>query len=147
MELTVGLALGALPVALLGASVALSAAYDRLQKRNQRTEQDRQSLMEILEGSNDALFVINFVNGKIYQANERAATMLGYTREELMHLSIFQLHPDEYLQRSSIRIADAWQNKGLIYEDIPLLTAQGDLIEVESSARVKIGRASCRERV
>jgi len=40
MELTVGLALGALPVALLGASVALSAAYDRLQKRNQRTEQD-----------------------------------------------------------------------------------------------------------
>ena len=136
MELTVGLALGALPVALLGASVALSAAYDRLQKRNQRTEQDRQSLMEILEGSNDALFVINFVNGRIYQANERAATMLGYTREELTHLSIFQLHPDEYLQRSSIRIADAWQNKGLIYEDIPLLTAQGDLIEVESSARV-----------
>lgn len=136
MELTVGLALGALPVVLLGASVALSSAYNRLQKRNQRSEQDRQSLMEILEGSNDALFVINFVNGRIYQANERAAMMLGYTRDELTHLSIFQLHPDEYLHRSAERIADAWERKGLVYEDIPLLSAHGDLIEVESSARV-----------
>ncbi len=136
MELTIGLALGALPAVLLGASVALSAAYNRLQKRNQRTEQDRASLLEVLEGSNDALFVINFVNGRIYQANERAASMLGYTREELAHLSIFQLHPDEFLHRSAERIADAWERKGAIYEDIPLLTANGDLIEVESSARV-----------
>ena len=136
MELTLGLALGALPVVLLGASALISNAYNRLNERHQRTEQDRKSLMEVLEGSNDALFVINFVNGRIHQANERAARMLGYTREELAHLTIFQLHPDEYLQRCAVRIADAWEHKGLIYEDIPLLTSNGELIEVESSARV-----------
>ena len=131
-----GVALGALPVVLLGASVVISNAYNRLLKRNQRVEQDRQSLMEVIEGSNDALFVINYVNGRIYQANERAAGMLGYSREELAHLTIFQLHPDEHLQRSAMRIADAWENKGAIYEDIPLLKADGGIIEVESSVRV-----------
>jgi PAS domain S-box-containing protein len=136
MELTLGLALGAVPVVLLGASVALSHAYNRLYKRNQKAEQDRRSLLEVLEGSNDALFVINFVNGRIYQANEQAAVLLGYSRAELAQLTIFQLHPDEYLQRSAIRIADAWQNRGAIYEDIPLLTADGSLIDVESSVRV-----------
>ncbi len=136
MELTLGLALGAVPVVLLGASVALSHAYNRLYKRNQKAEQDRRSLLEVLEGSNDALFVINFVNGRIYQANEQAAALLGYSRSELAQLTIFQLHPDEFLQRSAIRIADAWQNRGAIYEDIPLLTAQGALIDVESSVRV-----------
>ncbi|MBK8500355.1 MAG: SpoIIE family protein phosphatase [Flavobacteriales bacterium] len=136
MKLTMGVALGALPVVLLGASVVISNAYNRLHKRNQRAEQDRQSLMEVLEGSNDALFVINFVNGRIYQANERAAIMLGYSREELAHLTIFQLHPDEHLQSSALRIADAWENKGAIYEDIPLLKADGGIIEVESSVRV-----------
>lgn len=136
MELTLGLALGAVPVVLLGASVALSHAYNRLYKRNQKAEKDRRSLLEVLEGSNDALFVINFVNGRIYQANAQAASLLGYSREELTQLTIFQLHPDEYLQRSAIRIADAWQNRGAIYEDIPLLTADGALIDVESSVRV-----------
>lgn len=131
-----GVTLGALPVVLLGVSVVIGNAYNKLHKRNLRTEQDRQSLMEVLEGSNDALFVINFVNGRIHQANERAATMLGYTRDELSHLSIFQLHPDEFIQRSAVRIADAWESKGCVYEDIPLLTSTGELVEVESSVRV-----------
>lgn len=136
MELTVGLTLGALPVVLLGVSVVISNAHNKLHKRNLLAEQDKQSLMEILEGSNDVLFVINFVNGRIHQANERAASMLGYTREELSKLTIFQLHPDEYMERSAMRIAEAWESKGGLYEDIPLLTSTGELIDVESSVRV-----------
>lgn len=136
MELTIGLALGAIPVALLGASAVLAHAYNRLQERHRRSERDRASYLEVLEGSNDGLFVINFVNGRIYQANERAAAMLGYGREELIGLTIFQLHPDNMLHRSAERIADAWERKGAVYEDVPMLTADGTVLPVESSARV-----------
>lgn len=136
MELTIGLALGALPVVLLGASVGLSFAYNKLQTRMGRSERDRESYLGVLESSNDALFVINFVNGRIYQANAKASDMLGYRNDELVSLSIFELHPREFLHRSATRIADAWEQKGLVYEDIPLVTAKGEVIEVESSVRV-----------
>ncbi|MCB9184872.1 MAG: PAS domain S-box protein [Flavobacteriales bacterium] len=136
MDLTIGLALGAVPVTLLGASVLLANAYNRLRARYERIERDRTSYLEVLEGSNDGLFVINFVNGRIYQANEQAAAMLGYERDELTGLTIFQLHPDGYLHRSAERIADAWERKGAVYSDVPMLTADGRTIAVESSVRV-----------
>ena len=136
MELTLGLALGAVPVLLLGASAALSHAYNKLRGQYVRIERDRASYLEVVEGSNDALFVINFVNGRIYQANDRAAAMLGYSREQLSRLSIFELHPPALLHRSAERIADAWESKGLVYDDIPLLTSKGELIAVECSTRV-----------
>lgn len=131
-----GLALGAVPVALLGASFGLAHAYNKLRRRHDEIARDRTSYLEVIEGSNDGLFVINFVNGRIYQANDKAAALLGYTREELEGLTIFQLHPDSALHRSAERIADAWQQQGAVYEDVPMLHANGDVIPVESSARV-----------
>ncbi|MEO8588325.1 MAG: SpoIIE family protein phosphatase [Flavobacteriales bacterium] len=136
MELATGLIYGALPMVLLGASAGLAFAYNKLVGRNSVSERDRESYLEILEGSNDALFVINFVNGRIYQANQQAAKLLGYSREKLAKLSIFDLHPPHMLQLSSLRIADAWERKGLIYEDLPLLTSKGDLVQVECSTKV-----------
>lgn len=136
MELSIGIALGAIPLALLAASAGLAHAYNRLHARNQRAERDRSSYLEVLEGSNDALFVINFVNGRIYQANESAAVLLGHTRDRLRQLSIFELHRKEDLQRSARRIADAWELGGHVYEDIPLVAADGTLIPVECSTKV-----------
>ncbi|MFN3876627.1 MAG: PAS domain S-box protein, partial [Flavobacteriales bacterium] len=136
MELSLGTALGAIPLALLAASVGLALAYNRVRDRHQRTERDRASYLQVLEGSNDAIFVINFANGRIHQANERAAVLLRYPREELARLSIFELHRKEDLQRSARRIADAWELGGHVYDDIPLVAADGTVIPVESSTRV-----------
>lgn len=136
MELTALLTYGVLPAALLAASAGLAHAYNRLRTSFQQSERDREGFLEVLESSNDALFVVNFVNGRIYQANERAAILLGYSREELARLTIFQLHPQEFLHLSAERIADAWEQKGLIYTDIPLRTADGRVIPVESSTKV-----------
>ena len=136
MELTTTLAFAAMPVLLLGASAALAHAYNRLHTRMQRTARDRDSYLEVLEGSNDALFVVNFVNGRIYQANEQAARLLGFDRDALVGRTIFQLHPPDLLHRSAERIADAWEQQGAIYDDIPLVSATGEVIPVESSVRV-----------
>ena len=136
MELITALSYGSIPVMLLAASAGLAHAYSRLRASHQRIERDKRALMEVLEGSNDALFVVNFVNGRIYQANQKAADLLGYSRNELASRTIFDIHPKEYLQLSSTRIADAWEQKGLIYSDIPLITSTGRSIPVESSTRV-----------
>ncbi len=126
----------ALPVLLLGSSVGLAVAYNRLHSERSLIVRDKDSYLSVLESSNDALFVINFVNGRIAHANPQAARLLGRSHEELLKSTIFQLHPKEFLHASAARIADAWQCKGAIYEDIPLVHANGEVIHVESSVKV-----------
>ncbi|MES2514388.1 MAG: redoxin domain-containing protein [Bacteroidota bacterium] len=90
----------------------------------------------IIEQANDSIMVIDIVDGKIHQSNPSAAKLLEYSKEELEKLSLFDLHPKEYLEQSSSIVADVWEKGGLIYKDIPFITKSGILIPVECSAKV-----------
>lgn len=90
----------------------------------------------IIDQANDAMIVIDIVDGKIHQSNPSAAKLLEYTKTELEKLSLFDLHPKEYLEQSSSIVADVWEKGGLIYKDIPFVTKSGNQIPVECSAKV-----------
>lgn len=90
----------------------------------------------IIDQANDAMLVIDIADGKIHQSNPAAQKLLEYSQDELLKLSLFNLHPAEYLQKSSAIVADVWEKGGLIYKDIPFVTRSGQLIPVECSATV-----------
>jgi PAS domain S-box-containing protein len=90
----------------------------------------------IIDQANDAMLVIDIVDGRIHQSNPSAATMLGYSQEELAKKSLFHLHPKEDLEKSSRIVADVWEKGGLIYKDVPFVHKNGDLLPVECSAKV-----------
>jgi PAS domain S-box-containing protein len=90
----------------------------------------------IIDQANDAMIVIDIVDGTIHQSNPSASKLLEYPKEELEKLTLFQLHPKEYLQKSSSVVADVWEKGGLIYKDIPFITKTGRQIPVECSAKV-----------
>lgn len=90
----------------------------------------------IIDQANDSILVIDIVDGRIHQSNPAAAKLLEYSKEELEKLTLFNLHPEEYLQRSSSIVADVWEKGGYIYSDIPFKTKSGTLIPVECSAKV-----------
>ncbi len=90
----------------------------------------------IIEQANDSMIVIDIVDGKIHQSNPSAEALLGYSREELGTLTLFNLHPAEFLNESSKIVADVWEKGGLIYTDIPFITKSGELVPVECSAKV-----------
>ena len=71
-----------------------------------------------------------------YTSLIRAEKLLEYRHDELSVLSLFDLHPKEYLNQSSAIVADVWEKGGLIYKDIPFLTKSGRQIPVECSATV-----------
>lgn len=111
--------------------------YKRIvQSRNAQAEQQLSGFEHIINQANDAILVIDIVDGVIHQSNPSAAKLLGYTTNELNKLTLFQLHPQEYLERSSKIVADVWEKGGLIYSDIPFQTKDGNLISVECSAKV-----------
>jgi PAS domain S-box-containing protein len=136
MELITALAYASVPAALLAVSGGLAYAYNRLRREHQRDSIEHAALLEVLEGSNDALFVLNFVNGRIYRANRQACELLGYSLEELLKRTVFDLHPQELLQLSATRMADAWEQNGLIFSDIPMRRADGTVVPVECSTKV-----------
>lgn len=90
----------------------------------------------IIDQANDAMIVIDIVDGTIHQSNPSAAKLLGYTKEELEKLTLFDLHPKEYLEKSSSIVADVWEKGGLIYNDVPFITKDKTVIPVECSAKV-----------
>lgn len=137
-------ALGVGLVVLLMCSIGLAVAYNRLRRSYDLSLSDRDGYLAVIERSNDALFVIDLAQGRILRSNAKAAELLGRSQDELTRLTIFELHPPEFVHRSADRIADAWERKGLVYEDIPLMDAPGNVVAVESSANVTVykGRAA-----
>lgn len=99
-------------------------------------EKDKNNYESIIEQANDALFVIDIANGSILQCNPSAADMLGYSKAELLTRTLFDIQPTELLNESSARVADVWEKKGLIFTDIPFVTATGEVLPVECSAKV-----------
>ena len=49
----------------------------------------------IFDGSNDAILVVDAVGDRVLDVNPEACRMLGYDREELLSLSVADLHPNE----------------------------------------------------
>lgn len=126
-------------VLFLGAAIAAFYFSNELKKAKAsggQTEKEISNYRSIIDQANDALIVIDIVDGRIHQTNPSAAEMLGYTQEEILKKKLFDLHPKEMLERSSSIVADVWEQKGLIYKDIPFMKKNGELLPVECSAKV-----------
>ncbi len=126
-------------VLFLGAAIAAFYFFNEAKKikaSGGKTEKDIENYRSIIDQANDALIVIDIVDGRIHQTNPSAAEMLGYTQEEILKKKLFDLHPKNMLERSSSVVADVWEKKGLIYRDIPFVKKNGEIIPVECSAKV-----------
>jgi PAS domain S-box-containing protein len=91
----------------------------------------------IFKHTNDAYLLIDILDGKILYANKGSQDLLGYSEDALHSKTIFDLHEKEQLTKSSEIIARVYEEKGLIYSDMPFISAKGEKIAVECSARVE----------
>ena len=121
---------------LLMIAAYLFACFLRVKKNAAVLLRQLDNYNSIIDQANDAMIVIDIADGKIHQFNPSAARLLEYDAPELSKLSLFDLHPREYLNKSSAIVADVWEKGGLIYTDIPFVTRSGKLIPVECSASV-----------
>jgi PAS domain S-box-containing protein len=84
--------------------------------------------------STDAIF-IHTPDLKIYDMNERAIDLMGYTREEMLNLKVTDLHPKKALEGSR----DAFQQidrDGYIHIKIDFRRKNGDIFTADLSSSV-----------
>lgn len=90
---------------------------------------------KIFDHSNDAIFVIDPFEDIIHDCNPKACAMLGYSRDELLSLSVSAVHPQEMpaLQAFARAVFDkgsGWTN------ELTCLTKNGSRLPSEISASV-----------
>lgn len=106
-------------------------------KNGTHVKKEVTSFQNIFRHTNDALMLIDILDGKIVYANLGAVDLLGYPLETLYTKTIFDLHEREQLAKSSETIARVYEEKGLIYSDLPFVDSKGEKIAVECSAKVE----------
>jgi PAS domain S-box-containing protein len=121
-------------------SVALAEIKSKnlsgVEKSIDTLKKELNNYQSIIEQANDAILVVDIIDGKIRQSNPSAAKLLEYEKQELENHTLFDLQPKEYLDKSSKMVADVWEKGGLIYTDIPFVTKSKEVIAVECSAKV-----------
>lgn len=124
---------------LLVVTIITLSVYIRqrhVENRLKIVETEKSNYESIIDQANDAMFVIDIVDGRVHQCNPSAAQLLGYSKTELEKKTLFQLQPAELTEKSASTVADVWEKKGLIYKDIPFITKEGHIVPVECSAKV-----------
>jgi PAS domain S-box-containing protein len=88
----------------------------------------------LFEQSNDAVF-IHDLRGRIFDANDKACAMMGYSHEELLSLRLQELHPEQVLPQVQTQI-DLCREAGEVKFETQFKKSDQRIVEVEVSARV-----------
>ncbi len=85
----------------------------------------------LFETAQDGILILDFKTGQIEDANPFLTHLLGYSREELVGKRLWEIGAI-IDKKSSLEAFAVLQDKGYIrYEDLPLMTKDGFIINVE----------------
>jgi PAS domain S-box-containing protein len=62
-------------------------------------KQSEEKYRMLLENASDAILITD-LNGKFFEVNRNAEELLGYTKEDLLHMNYTQIHPKHELERT-----------------------------------------------
>jgi len=71
-----------------------------VQNEIQRLRESEEKYRKMIEQAGDAIFAIDSVTGRILEANPKAAEMTGYSQEELVGKSVWDIHPEDEIDQA-----------------------------------------------
>jgi two-component system, sensor histidine kinase and response regulator len=100
---------------LSGRRLLLGTAHDITERK--RAETALQLFRALVDQSSDAIEVVDPETLRYIDVNERACLDLGYRREELLSLSVFDIDPSAYKRRDAVR-EDLRTNGAAMFETV-----------------------------
>ncbi|MGH8148770.1 MAG: bifunctional diguanylate cyclase/phosphodiesterase [Steroidobacteraceae bacterium] len=117
-------------------SLDLAYGIGALRARTERQQAREQAELfhTLLQQCNDMIYVVDADSGRVLDANESGAERLGYTREELLSLSVSEFAPAA-AEPSWPERADYIKAVGTLVTEAPYRTRGGSTFPVEASLR------------
>jgi len=132
----------------IGAAALGAAGWIVNRRLRQRVEASAQELAEsrasfqrkadeyvsLFEGANDAIFIIDPSDGRFLEVNRKAEELTGYTGEELLNMSMRDIHLPSDGARVDKRISQIASEGSAYFDDAPMLRKDGTISKVDISA-------------
>lgn len=90
----------------------------------------------LFEAAQDGILILDAATGAITDVNPFLIRMLGYSREELVQKMLWEVGAFSDMQASQDAFAALQEDEYIRYEDLPLRTKDGRLIDVEFVSNV-----------
>ena len=134
-----------------GAGVVLLSRQQRLRFYRERyaaaaaLRESEEKFRGFFQGAAEGILVSNFETQKFVYANPAVCRMLGYTEEELVHMGISDLHPQQDLERVVAGFMAQTRGEKTLAPAIPCLCKDGTTIyaEINASRLVVDGKDCC----
>jgi PAS domain S-box-containing protein len=85
----------------------------------------------LFETAQDGILILNADNGQIDDVNPFLTDMLGYSREQLLGNKLWEIGPFKDVEASKAEFRELQREAYVRYEDLPLETSAGKVINVE----------------
>ena len=101
---------------------------------DQKLKKSEVKYKKLFEESNDAIIIHNFA-GDIIDVNQKAISLLGYTKEELLKKMIFDFRPHGFFPEIDLMKIEILQDTSFCF-DSKFLTKSESILDVSISAKV-----------
>ena len=106
----------------------LAMETEQARIRNERT------LQAVFQSASDGILVAEAQSGRFRLGNNAICRMLGYSEEELLELSVADIHPAEALELVRALFEKQARDQIALAEDIPMKRKDGTLFHVDVSS-------------
>jgi PAS domain S-box-containing protein len=96
----------------------------------------RDSLPRLFETAKDGILILDADTGKIADVNPFLIEMLGYSHEDLMGKTLWEIGPFKDIQASRSAFTELQSKEYIRYEDLPLEAKYGRRVNVEFVSNV-----------
>lgn len=113
--------------------ISIRTDISRLKQHEESLRKNEMQLRMVLDNAADAVYVAG-INERWIYVNDRAVALLGYSREELLGMNIYELVPADWREIYRKHFQKMLLVEGMVHQEIRLIRKDGRKLALEMNA-------------